>query len=204
MMHIDKDTYRISTNNHYKTQTAKTQIVIGTSLRKNSYHITRLQHKDYGDTKRWNTYTINRDGKIYQHYDDKYHSDFLGIKEGDKCSISIVLENMGCLFESSIGKYINWLNEICEEERVVEKEWLGYEYFESFPDVQLKSLIQLCEMLCEKYNIPKKFIEFHNYHKDIHRFRGIVFRSNYVEDSSDINPLLDIPELSEMLNNKTS
>lgn len=204
MMHIDKETYKISENNRYKTQTAKTQIVIGTSLRKDSRHITRLRHKDYGDTKKWNTYTINRDGTVYQHYDDKYHSDFLGIKEGDKRSISIVLENMGCLFETSGGKHINWLNEVCEEENVVEREWLGYEFFERFPDVQIKNLILLCEELCEKYNIPKTFIDFHHYHKDIHKFRGIVFRGNYIEDSSDMNPLLDIQQLSEMLNNKTS
>jgi N-acetyl-anhydromuramyl-L-alanine amidase AmpD len=199
MMHIDKDTYRISENNHYKTQSVKTQIVIGTSLRKDNRHIIRLQHKDYGNTKRWNNYTISRGGIVYQHYDDKYHTDFLGIKEGDKHSISIVLENMGCLFQLVDGKYINWLNEVCEKENVVEKNWLDYDFWERFPDVQIENLILLCKELCEKHNIPKTFIDFHHYHKDIQKFRGIVFRDNYVEDSSDMNPLLDIPQLNKQL-----
>lgn len=202
MMHIDKETYKISGDNHYKTTSVKTQIVVGLSLRKNNHHIIRLQHKDYGTTKKWNTYTISRDGTVYQHYDDKYHTDFLGIKEGDKRSISIVLENMGCLFQLETGKHINWLNEICEEENVLEKEWLGYEYWEKFPDKQIESLILLCRELCEKHGIPKIFIEFNHFHKQIHKFRGIVFRSNYIEDSSDMTPLFEIPELNEMIRNE--
>lgn len=201
-MHIDKLTYRIKPENRYKTKTTKTQIVIGISLRKGSNHIKRLQHKDFGNSKKWNTYTISRDGAIYQHYDDNYYTDFLGVKEGDKRSISIVLENMGALFQMDIGKHINWLNELCDEENVIEKEWLGYDFWECFPDIQIESLISLCDMLCEKYDIPKKFIDFNHHHKEIYKFKGIVFRGNYIEDSSDTTPLLEIPELSKMLLNK--
>lgn len=204
MMHIDKETYRIKEVNHYKNQTAKTQIVLATSLRKSNFHITRLLHKDFGNTKKWNTYTISRDGKVYQHYDDKFHSDFIGIKDGDKGSISIVLENMGSLFQTDNHKYINWLNEYCEEENVVEKEYLGYVFWERIPDKQIESLISLCLELCEKYNIPKTLIEFQHYHKDIPKFRGVVFKSNYFEDSGDINPLFEIDKLNLMLRNKSS
>ena len=70
-MIIDSSTYKVKEENRYKTQTPKTQIVLATSLRKDSYHITRLLHKDFGKTKKWNTYTISRDGIIYQHYDNK-------------------------------------------------------------------------------------------------------------------------------------
>lgn len=201
-MQIDKVTYKISEKNRYKTKSAKTQIVIGTSLRKDSRHITRLRHKEYGNSKKWNTFTISRDGTVYQHFDEKYHTDFLGVKEGDKRSISIVLENMGALFQVGANKRINWLNEVCEEENVVEKEWQGYEFWESFPDEQMESLILLCRELCEKHSIPKIFIEFFHHHKETHKFRGVVFRGNYIEDSSDMNPLLDIPKLNEMLRNE--
>jgi len=201
-MQIDKESYKIKEINRYKTKSAKTQIVIATSLRKNNYHITRLQHKDYGNTKKWNTFTINREGTVYQHYDEKFHTDFLGVKEGDKRSISIVLENMGCLFQTETDKYMNWLNEYCDDEQVVEKSWGGYDYWEKFPDTQLKSLILLISELCEKHSIPKACIEFHTHHKETHKFRGIVFKSNYVEDSSDMNPLLEIPQLNEMLHNE--
>lgn len=200
-MQIDHSTYEIKETNRYKNQSVKTQIVLATSLRKNSYHITRLLHKEFGKTKKWNAYTISRDGTIFQHYDSKYHSDFLGIKDADNQSISVVLENMGCLFLSPNGKYINWLNEICDEDKVVEKDWLGYHYWENFTDEQIKSTAELCKTLCDKHGIPKICIEFHHFHKETIKFRGIVFRSNYIEDSSDINPLFDIDKFTEMLDN---
>jgi N-acetyl-anhydromuramyl-L-alanine amidase AmpD len=199
-MHIDSKTYEVKEINHYKNQTVKTQIVLATSLRKDSYHITRLLHKEFGNTKKWNTYTITRDGIVFQHYDNKFHSDFLGIKEGDKQSISIVLENMGCLFKSPAGKYINWLNEVCPEENVTIKNWFGYSYWENFTDEQILSTVQLCKELCKEHSIPKLCIDFHQYHKDIARFRGIVFRSNYIHDCSDINPLFDIQKFNQTLN----
>lgn len=201
MIKIDKKKYKTTKDNHYKTRIAKTQIVLACSLRKNDYHITRLQHKDYGKSKRWNTFTITRDGKIYQHYDEKYHTDFLGVKEGDKKSISVVLENMGNLFKTSDDKYMNWLNEYCPVERVGEYEWVDNGYWEMFDDIQINSLVELCQMLCEKHNIPKKCFETHHYHKNIVKFRGIVFRSNYIEDSTDVNPLFDINKFNELLVN---
>jgi len=199
MLKVDDKTYGIKEINRYKTQIAKTQIVLATSLRKNDHHITRLLHKDFGKTKKWNTYTISRDGTVYQHYCNKFHTDFLGIKEADKQSISIVVENMGSLFQTPQGKYINWLNEVCDPDRVVTKNWLGYGYWEQFSDIQTENLILLCNEICAEHNIPKVCIDFHHYHKDVLKFRGIVFRSNYIQDSSDINPLFDIIKFNKML-----
>jgi len=199
MMHIDKETYKVKPINRYKTKSVKTQIVLATSLRKDNYHITRLLHKDYGNTKKWNTFTIDREGTIFQHFDDKFHTDFLGVKEGDKRSISIVLENMGCLFPTASGKYINWLSEYCDNDKVENFDWLGCKFWEKFTNPQIESLVNLCENMCEKHNIPKACIEFIHHHKNISKFRGIVFRSNYIEDSSDIQPLFDIPKFNEML-----
>lgn len=201
-MRIDDTTYKIKDNNHYKTQTAKTQIILGSSLRKNSHHITRLLHKEYGNTKRWNTYTVTREGIVYQHYDNKYYSDYLGIKEADKKSVSIVLENMGALYETSKDKYVNWLNEICDESNVVERKWLGFEYWEQYTDAQIESLAELCIELCTQFNIPKVCIDFNHYHKDTVKFRGIVFKSNYDEDTNDVNPLFNIQKFNAMLHNE--
>lgn len=200
-MQIDKKTHNIDKINYHTDESIKTQIVIGFSLRKNDYHIRRLKHKDFGKTKKWNTYTINRDGLIYQHYPDKYYSDFIGNKVGDKKSISIVLENMSCLFKTPNNEYVNWLNETCELGSIIEKRWLGYNFWEKLNDKQIQSLVLLCDKLCMKYDIPKKCIEFQSYHKDIIKYNGIIFRSNYINDSSDINPTFDIERFNGLLNN---
>ena len=196
---IDEKTYPIDEKNRYKVKSFKTQIVIASSLRKDNYHIKRLYGKELGNTKKWNTFTIDRNGKIFQHYDDMFHTDFLGIKVGDKQSISIVLENMGCLFQFDDKKYVNWLNEECDSDRIVQKKWLGYNYWEIFDEKQINALANLCNYLCEKHNIPKEVINFQHYHKEIHKFKGIVFRSNYIEDSSDINPLFNHSNFSKLI-----
>lgn len=199
MMHIEKQTHKIKEKNRYKTKTNKTQIVVGCSLRKNNYHINRLKHKEYGETKKWNTYSISRNGEIFEHYDPQYYSDFLGIKDVDKQSISIILENMGSLVKLPDGGYINWLNESCDEKFVAVKNWMGQHNWETFTDEQYNAIIQLSEKLCDDFNITKKVIEFHHYHKDTIKFTGIVLRSNYIEDSTDINPLFNLVKFDELL-----
>lgn len=201
MMQIDEITYKVKDINRYKNQSPKTQIVLATSLRKDNFHINRLLHKEFGKTKRWNTYTISRNGTIYNHYDPKHHGDFLDIKEADKQSISIVLENMGCLIETD-GVYVNTINEICDKSNVVERNMFGYNYWEQFTDEQIISTVELCRKLCDQFGIPKALIDFQHFHKDIVKFRGIVFRSNYILDSPDINPLFNIGEFNEMLHNE--
>lgn len=198
-MQIDSETYWIKEVNRYKTTTPKTQIVLATSLRKDNYHIIRLQNKDFGKSKRWNTYTVSREGIIYQHYDPKNHSDFLGIKEADKQSISIVMENMGTLYEMPDGSYLNWINEVCDIKNVVEKKWLGYNYWEKFTDAQIEATAELCKSLCDEFGIHKTIMDFNTFHKDTQKYRGIVFRSNYIEESADISPLFKVSNFSEML-----
>ncbi|MFW6246576.1 MAG: hypothetical protein ACOC22_00170 [bacterium] len=200
-LNIDNTTYAISEINRYKVKSPKSQLVIANSLRKNNHHLIHLQHKELGRTKSWNTFTINREGKIFQHYNPEYHTDFLNKKLADKHIISIVLENMGVLFKTKNGKFVNWINEECDDKFVVEKKWLGYNYWEKYREIQIESLGLLCNMLCNKYNIPSELIEFQHYHKDAHKFRGIAFRSNHIQDSSDMNPLFSFNNLNKLLNN---
>lgn len=196
---IDKNTYWAKDDNHHKAKSIKKQIVIGSSLRKNGNHIIRLQHKEFGKSKRWNTFTITREGKIYQHFDDELHSNFLDIKNGDKQSISIILENMGSLFKTTTDDYINWIGEKCDKELVIEKNWMGYRFWEKYTENQINSLIFLTKMMCNKHNIPKELIDFNHYHENIVKFRGIVYRSNYIENSSDVNPSFDSIKFNEKI-----
>lgn len=198
-MHIDKDLHKIGSDNRYKTITKKSQIVIALSLRKDDYHITRLRHKDYGESKKWCTYSVTRFGDVCEHYDPKFYSDYLGVKEVDKKSISIVLENMGSLVKTPDGKYINWVSEVCPVKRVEEKKWLGHQYWEKFSREQIESTVELCAVLCEAFNIEKNVIGFHYPHKEMSKFQGILLKSNYFDDSNSINPLFDLVKFSDLL-----
>lgn len=199
-MIIDKKTHKINQKHYHELINEKTQIIIGFSLRKDDYHINRLKHKKYGKTKKWNTYTISRDGQIFEHFEPKYYSDFIGLKNIDKQSISIVLENMGSLLKNQNNDFINWVNEKCDKRFVEKKKWLGYSYWEIFPEEQMKSALSLCQELCKNFNIKKNVIDFHYQHSDIGKFEGIVLKSNFFEDSSSINPFFDLSKFNEMLN----
>ncbi|MFW6272269.1 MAG: N-acetylmuramoyl-L-alanine amidase, partial [bacterium] len=150
----------------------------------------------------WNMFTISRDGEIYQHFDPKYYSKYIGDKNGNKLAITIVLENMGSLIKLDDDRFVNWLNEPCEKKKVVERKWVGYTYWENIPEIQLKKTAELCSKLCNDFVIPKTCIEFRHYHKDIKKFKGIVFRGNYFDDSGDLNPLFNINKFSEMLDDE--
>jgi len=198
-MLIDKKTYKVEEFNYYKTKIAKSQILIGTSLRASNHHIIRLKHKDLGKNKKWPAYSISRHGVIFQHFESQYHSDFTGIKDVDIKTISIVLENMGALSRTNTGQYTNWLNETCDPTNILNKKFVGFEYWEKFTEAQIESLSDLCQMLCDKHNIPKECIDFNHYNKEMIKYRGISFFSNYFEESMDINPSFNIENFNEML-----
>lgn len=186
------------TKNHYKTKLPKQQIIIANSLRMKDNHLVRLKYKDFGKSKKWSTFTIRRNGEVLQHFSDKNHSDFIGIKEVDIKSITITLENMGWLRKID-DVYYNWINEICDKKDVGRKNYMGYEYWHKYTEKQIDSLVELCDYLSEKHNILKSVIDFHHYHKDIKKYKGIVFKSNHIENSTDSNPLLDIKTIKNRL-----
>ena len=201
LISIDKDTYKIDTKNYYRSKFKKNQIIIAGSLRKENFHIKRLKHKRYGTTKEWCTYTISRDGTIYQHYDPKFYTDFMKNKEIDKHSISIMLENMGELVYDFAGdKYLNAIfYEECAETNVFEKNWKGYRYWEKYTEEQFYSLIDLCEYICEYIKIPLETMGFNIYHEETFKFNGIVTRSNYNPDFNDLNPSFNFKRFTNIL-----
>lgn len=188
-MMIDKETYKINPENYYKTKYKKKQIILAGSNRKENFHIKRFQSKEYGKTKKWCTYTISRDGKIYQHYDPKFYTDFMGIKDIDKYAVSIVLENMGSVFYSrKLENYINWANDICPEEMIFEKPWKEKRYWEIYTEEQFHATVWLCEYLIEKLEIKRDCIGYNSFFDGTMKFEGIVSRSNFDADYLDLNP----------------
>lgn len=197
---IDANTYAVESYNYYHTKHKKNQIIIAGSLRKENYHIKRLQKRDYGKTKKWNTFTIDRNGNIYQHFDPKCYSDYMGIKDVDKNSISIVLENMGMVFyDFETGKFLNWIHEICDDDLVYEKNWKSCRYWEKYSEEQFISLVELCKYLCSKYNINLDTLGYNVHHEDTPKFKGIVCRSNFDHSYDDLNPSFDFKRFLDTL-----
>lgn len=199
MLQIDNHSYVANINNYYQLPTIKNQILITIGNRGGSNYLVRLLHKNLGKVKKWNTYTITRDGIIYNHYDDKYYSDYIGIKDVDKQVVSIVLENMGGLIKNDDMKFVNWVNDVCDDKNVITKKWINCNYWEKFSDKQIESLVELCNLICDKHLIPKTCIEFNHYNPDVIKFKGILFKGNYVLGIDDSCPQFNINRFNELL-----
>ena len=201
VLSLDKETYKLDVKNFYPTKTKKSQIILGGSLRKNSNHILHLKNKDFGLTKRWPTFSITREGLIYQHYDPMYYSDYMGIKEIDKKSVSIVLENMGMLFyDINKESFVNWINEDCDDKVIYEKLWKNCRYWEYYTDEQYDAVVGLCVFLSKEYDIHMDALGFNVFHEEVENFKGIVTRSNFDSDYFDLNPSFDFQKFLKMLN----
>lgn len=191
---IDRETYKISDNNYIKDEQPKSQIILASSNRKINNHINRLLIKENGKTKTWNTYTVTREGIIYEHYNPIYYSNFIGDDNIDIKSVSIVLENMGpLLYNNEKNIYYNDLNEKYEggEDNVFIKEWRGYKYYEPYTKEQYNSTVFLCRLLCLELNISDDTYGHNAFEETSKYFNGIVSRSNLDINSSDLNPSFD-------------
>jgi N-acetyl-anhydromuramyl-L-alanine amidase AmpD len=198
-MKIDKTTYVLGEDNYIQQEFKKRQIVVGSTGRKDMLHYGTWSYRNNGKYKKTSTFTIDKQGNIFQHYDPKYYSKFLG-KVQDKASISISLVNEGWLeLDSMHGRYIDWLGNIYnKDEEVVTKKWRNHLYWMSYTKDQIESLKFLVTYLTEEYNIPKNVLSHNAYYEDVDLFDGIVYRSNYLEEVSDITPAFNIAELKKI------
>lgn len=197
---IDTTTYQLTENNYNPEVFDKTQIIIGHTYRTGMLHYGGWINRLNGKNKKTSTFTINKEGKVFQHYDPKYYSTFVNNQQ-DKASISIVLENCGWFRKDSmINKYIDWLGNIYNKQsnEVVVKRWRNHTYWDSYCDEQTESLKKLVIQLCDEYKIPKNFIGNNVYNEDIDLYKGITFRSNYSQESTDISPAFDMEILKNI------
>lgn len=200
-MKIDKTTYKLKEDNYIKQEYKKRQIVVGSTGRKDMLHFGSWTYRHNGKYKKTSTYTIDKGGNIFQHYNPKYYSKFLG-KVQDKSSISISLVNEGWLdFDSMHGRYIDWLGNIYnKDEQIVTKKWRKHIYWVPYTKEQMESLKFLVTYLTEEYNIPKNVIGHNVYYEDVDLFDGVVYRCNYLEEVSDVTPAFNISELKKIEN----
>lgn len=199
-MLIDSKTYKLTEKNYHKEIYDKTQIIVGHTYQKGMLHYAGWIYRLNGNNKKSATFTITKEGKIYQHYDPIYYSNFINNQQ-DKASISIVLENLGWLRKDSmIDRYVDWLgnNYKKNNEEVLNKRWRNYTYWDKYTGEQMSSLTELLSKLCQDYNIPKDFVGHNVFDDSIDLFKGITFRSNYYQESTDVSPAFDMEVLKNI------
>ena len=203
-MEIDKKTYKLKSTNYHKKIFDKHQIVIGNSFANKLDHVEGWKNRMGGEYTKTSTFTIDRKGNIYQHYDPKYYSDYIDIKKVDKKIISISLENIGWLIKDMIkDKYIDWVGNIYKRRaKVIEQRWRGFSYWDPYTTQQVKSCLNLVKFLCEENNIPLRCVGHNTFIEEIALFDGISYKSNYFREATDLSPAWNFKKFKNKIEEK--
>jgi len=133
-------------------------------------------------------YVITKSGETLKLLIDSGYSNFFDDEDINRNSIIICLENLGWLEKKPLTNlYINWKGGIYND-KPYEKKWRDYFFWDSYTEEQIKSLTELCEKLCNDFQIEKKSSGHNTKINGIKEFNGIVSRSNYDERFTDLNP----------------
>jgi len=196
-MVIDEETYKLPETNYYSTEFKKRQIVLGNSFSEKFNHIKGWLSRLGGEYKKTSMYTIDRKGVIYQHFSPDNYSDFTSNKSVDKKIISITIENQGWLQKDLLkDTYFDWVGNIYKRRvKVIEKRWRGFNYWDPYTTKQLNACVGLINYLCEEYDIPKKCVGHNTYIDGVEFFEGIVYKSNYYKESTDLSPAWDYKKM---------
>ena len=181
----------------------KKQILLTHTSRDGGEYVTSLKTRQNGKYTKVPHYLIRKDGRVFQMLDPESYSDYLKDYNNQKQTIVIALENLGWLKKNPLNaSYINWIGNIYSE-GVYERKWRGHFFWDPYTDSQMKSLQKLVVDLCERFEIPKTCIG-HNVKVDnVEFYEGIVTRSNYSQNVTDLSPAFDYEELLKVLENES-
>lgn len=166
----------------------KKQIVLSHTSRNAIDYISSLRYRYNGDNKKLPHFIIDREGKTYNIIPTNTYGDYLDTTYHNKNSIVIALENLGWLRKNPLkNNYVNWIgNEYSGE--IYERKWRGHHFWQPYTSEQINSLLELINIICEEYDIPKQTIG-HNVKVDkIEKYYGIISRSNCDTEYTDLNP----------------
>ena len=191
-MNIDKTTHSLTKNNYYDLCHDKKQIVIGHSSFSDMKHLLGWKNRYNGTNKKTAMFSIDIDGNIYQHFDPRYYSDFIGDKREDIKTISIILDNVGWLTKNDNNEYITWNGDIYRNESNIKQiKWRNYEFWVKYSDEQFNSLVFLTNKLILDFKIDREIV-YHNTQitTDLGR-PNVLYRSNLDKNNLDLNPTWD-------------
>ena len=110
------------------------------------------------------------------------------------------LVNEGYLRESKKGflwfdgKY-NYNGELVH----LSEEWRGQKYFAGYTPEQFEATLSLCNMMCDKWSIPRDVITSWKYDRDYLNHRGIVSHHNLRADKTDVSKAFALERFARLL-----
>jgi N-acetyl-anhydromuramyl-L-alanine amidase AmpD len=183
-------------------QKKKKQIILCHTSREVEEYLTSLKFRYNGKFDRIPNYVITRDGKILQLLSDISHTNYFNDENINRNSIIICLENLGWLEKKPLtNSYINWKGSIYNEQ-VYEKKWRDYFFWQPYTTSQIESTADLCNQLNETLRIDNRCIGHNTKVVGIENFEGIVTKSNFDSDFTDLSPSFNFETFRKLLKNE--
>jgi N-acetyl-anhydromuramyl-L-alanine amidase AmpD len=169
----------------------KKQIILCNTFRDASNYLVSLKYRNNGEFKKIPNYVITKEGKVLQLIPDDSYSEFFKKTEINKDAIIICLENNGWLNKGILNpNYYNWIGEEISKDVFIKK-WRNKLYWDKYTPEQTESLTILCKKILKKFKIDKNFIGHNTKVDGIKIFNGIVCRSNYDNQYTDLSPAFE-------------
>ena len=183
-------------------QKKKHQIILTHTSRNINDYLQSLKFRFNGDFKRIPNYIVTREGKIIQLLGNTEHSEYFKDPNVNRNSIIISLENLGWLQKEPLtDHYINWIGDIYKGD-VFEKKWRDYFFWQPYTETQVNNLGLLCKELFENVKIKPQIVEHNTKISGIEKYCGIVTKSNFSVDYTDVSPAFKFNELLKKIENE--
>ena len=180
-------------------QKKKSQIILTHTGRSIENYLASLSFRYNGKFDRIPNYIIKKNGEILQLLDNIEHTKYFNETNINRNGIIISLENLGWLEKQPLKNYyVNWIGDIYKGIGF-ERKWRDYFFWDSYTDLQLISLSYLCKEVMKNMKIKSEIIGHNTKISGIHKFEGIVTRSNFDSNYTDVNPSFDFEKFTNML-----
>jgi N-acetyl-anhydromuramyl-L-alanine amidase AmpD len=183
-------------------QKKKHQIILTHTSRNFNDYLQSLKFRFNGSFKRIPNYIITREGKILQLLGNSEHSEYFKEPNINRNSIIISLENLGWLQKEPLtDHYINWIGDIYKG-NVFEKKWRDYFFWQPYTEEQVKTTSSLCGKLLKDMKIKSQIVEHNTKIVGIEKYVGIVSKSNFDMNYTDLSPAFNFNELLKNIENE--
>ena len=183
-------------------QKKKHQIILTHTSRNINDYLQSLTFRFNGSFKRVPNYIITREGKIIQLLGNTEHSEYFKDPNINRNSIIISLENLGWLQKEPLtDHYINWIGDIYKG-KVFEKKWRDYFFWQPYTEEQVLSTNSLCNKLLKEMKIKPQIVEHNTKIVGIEKYVGIVSKSNFDMNYTDLSPAFNFNELLKNIENE--
>lgn len=194
--------FKIEKIGNYKStgkQKVKKQIILCHTSREADEYFASLNFRHNSKFNRIPNFLVDRWGKVFQLLPETSHSNFFRDDNINRNSIIITLENLGWLEKKPLSShYINWKGNIYNEQ-VYEKKWRDFFFWQPYTTNQIEMTAELCKLLTEELKINKRCIGHNTKIDGVHKFEGIVVRSNFSSNYTDLNPSFNFETFEKIL-----